>query len=73
MLLSTAACTVKGAFVKAASIVMPVGLILVLFGFGGALAGRNKETVFSVDLASKPMPNRVVFQIAGHSDLRSLY
>lgn len=65
-----AAFALEDALIKAASQTLPVGLILIIFGFGGALvfacfALYNKEPLFNPDVFSKPMRLRVVFEIVG--------
>ena len=65
-----AAFAVEDALIKLASATMPVGQILVIFGMGGALvfacvAVARREHLFSVDVVSKPMRIRVVFEIMG--------
>jgi drug/metabolite transporter (DMT)-like permease len=70
MIAAMAVFAIEDAFVKAASATLPVGQILVLFGFGGALvfacvARYNNEPLFVRDVLSRPMRIRVVFEIIG--------
>ncbi|WP_300014983.1 DMT family transporter [uncultured Roseobacter sp.] len=70
MIASMAAFTVEDAFVKAASDVLPVGQILIIFGLGGAflfacLAMHQREPLFTPDVVSRPMRIRVLFEIVG--------
>ena len=70
MVASMAAFAVEDAFVKAASEALPVGQILIIFGFGGAfvfacLALMNSEQLFSTEVTSRPMLIRAVFEVTG--------
>ncbi|MDA9567183.1 DMT family transporter [Planktomarina temperata] len=70
MIASMAIFAIEDAFVKAASITLPVGQILIIFGLGGAvvftaLARLNNERLFNKDVISRPMRIRVVFEIVG--------
>jgi drug/metabolite transporter (DMT)-like permease len=70
MIASMAIFAIEDAFVKAASVTLPVGQILIIFGLGGAvvfavLARLNKEPLFIKDVISPPMRIRVVFEIIG--------
>ncbi len=61
---------IEDAFIKAASVVLPVGQVLVIFGLGGALvfasvAFVNREPLYNPDVISRPMCIRVVFEIIG--------
>jgi drug/metabolite transporter (DMT)-like permease len=61
---------IEGAFIKAVSLALPVGQILVIFGLGGAmvfacLAHLNNEPLFIKDVISRPMRIRVIFEIFG--------
>ena len=70
MIASMATFAIEDAFVKAASSTLPVGQILIIFGFGGAFvfAGIllwNKAPLFIKDVVSGPMRIRVLFEIVG--------
>ena len=70
MIAAMAIFAVEDAFLKAASTVLPVGQILMIFGLGGAalfacLARLNSEPLFVPEILSLPMRIRVVFEIAG--------
>ncbi|EPX79362.1 DMT family transporter [Litoreibacter arenae] len=70
MIASMAIFAIEDAFVKAASIALPVGQILIIFGLGGAvmfasLAHLKNEPLFIKDVVSRPMRIRVVFEIIG--------
>ncbi|VVT08519.1 DMT family transporter [Hoeflea alexandrii] len=70
MIASMAVFAVEDAFIKAASVTLPVGQVLVIFGLGGALvfaslALYNREPLYSADVISRPMWIRVVFEIIG--------
>ena len=70
MIASMAVFAVDDAFIKAASVTLPVGQVLVIFGLGGALvfaslALYNREPLYSADVISRPMWIRVVFEIIG--------
>lgn len=70
MIAAMAGFAVEDAFLKAASSVLPVSEILVLFGLGGAvgfafIAVMNGERLYSPDVVSKPMCIRVVFELLG--------
>ncbi|MBU3028636.1 DMT family transporter [Paracoccus sp. XHP0099] len=61
---------IEDALVKAASAMMPVGQILIIFGLGGALvfaclARLGKAPLFSREVVSRPMLVRMVFEIVG--------
>lgn len=65
-----AAFAVEDVFVKATSELLPIGQILIIFGFGGAaifaaLAAFNGEQLISSDVMSRPMCIRVFFEIVG--------
>lgn len=70
MIASMAIFAIEDAFIKAASVSLPVGQILVIFGLGGALvfaclARLNNEPLFIKDVVSLPMRIRVIFEIFG--------
>lgn len=70
MIASMAIFSIEDTFIKAASQTLPVGQILIIFGFGGALvfaclARLNKEPLFVRDVVSRPMCIRVIFEITG--------
>jgi drug/metabolite transporter (DMT)-like permease len=70
MVTAMAFFAVEDAFIKAASAVLPVGQIMVIFGLGGAavfasLALLNKERLYTADVVSLPMRIRVCFEIFG--------
>lgn len=70
MIASMAIFAIEDAFVKAASIALPVGQILIIFGLGGAvlfasMARLNNEPLFIKDVVSGPMRVRVLFEIVG--------
>ena len=70
MIASMAFFAIEDAFVKAASAVLPVGQILMVFGAGGAIvfacfARLNGEPLFIKDVVSVPMRVRVIFEIIG--------
>lgn len=70
MVVAMAAFSVEDTFIKAASQVLPIGQILVLFGLGGAvvfacLALLGRERLYTPDVLSPPMRIRVVFEIVG--------
>nr|WP_309504056.1 DMT family transporter [uncultured Roseovarius sp.] len=70
MISAMAIFAIEDAFIKAASVTLPVGQILIIFGFGGAvlfacLARRNNESLFIREVVSRPMRIRVVFEIIG--------
>ncbi len=70
MVASMAAFAVEDAFIKASAEVLPVGQILVIFGFGGAflfacIAMLNKDRLFAPEVLSQPMRVRMLFEIAG--------
>ena len=65
-----AAFAAEDAFVKAAADAIPVGQILIIFGFGGALvfaciAKLYKDRLFAPDALSSTMRIRMIFEIAG--------
>lgn len=65
-----AAFAVEDAFVKAAANAIPVGQILLIFGFGGALvfaciAKLCKDRLFTPDSLSSTMRVRMIFEIVG--------
>ncbi|AVO38521.1 DMT family transporter [Pukyongiella litopenaei] len=70
MVAAMAAFAIEDAFLKAASITVPIGQVLILFGLGGAavfatLARFNGEALFDPDVLSRPMRIRAVFEIVG--------
>lgn len=70
MISSMAIFAIEDAFVKAASIALPVGQVLIIFGLGGAvmfasMAQLRNEPLFIKDVVSRPMRIRVVFEIIG--------
>lgn len=70
MVAAMAAFAVEDSLIKAASVELPIGQILIIFGAGGALlfailARLNKEPLFTPDVTSKPMLIRVIFEIVG--------
>ena len=70
MIAAMAVFAIEDAFIKAASGMLPVGQVLVLFGLGGALvfaaaALINREPLFNPAVVSRPMQIRVVFEISG--------
>lgn len=70
MVFAMAIFALEDALIKAASEMLPVGQILIIFGLGGALvfacmALLNKERLFQPDVVSRPMRLRVCFEIFG--------
>ena len=70
MVASMAAFAIEDALVKAASVSLPVGQILIIFGIGGAIAFAgfarfNGEPLFINDVISKPMRVRALFEVIG--------
>lgn len=70
MIAAMAVFAIEDAFIKAASVTLPVGQVLVVFGLGGALvfaalALFNKEPLYTADVVSRPMCIRVIFEIIG--------
>lgn len=70
MIAAMAIFAIEDAFIKAASAMLPVGQVLILFGLGGALffasvALFNKEPLFNKGVVSRPMLIRVVFEVSG--------
>ncbi|WP_299153792.1 DMT family transporter [uncultured Tateyamaria sp.] len=70
MVAAMAIFAVEDSFVKAASVVLPVGQILMIFGLGGAavfacLARLNNEPLYIKDAVSRPMRIRAYFEIVG--------
>ncbi|AKH99884.1 EamA-like transporter family [Hoeflea sp. IMCC20628] len=70
MIAAMAIFAIEDSFIKAASEMLPVGQVLVIFGLGGvfvfaSLALINKEPLFNPDVVSRPMCIRVVFEITG--------
>lgn len=61
---------VEYAFIKAASVSLPVGQILIIFGLCGAfvfacVARFNSEPLFVRDVFSRPIRIHVIFEIIG--------
>ncbi|MCC0036459.1 MAG: DMT family transporter [Hoeflea sp.] len=70
MIAAMAVFAIEDALIKAASAMLPVGQVLVLFGLGGALAFAfvaliNKQPLYNPDVVSRPMLIRVVFEVSG--------
>lgn len=70
MVAAMAAFAVEDSLIKAASVELPIGQILIIFGAGGALlfavlAKLDKQPLFTPDVTSKPMLIRVIFEIVG--------
>ncbi|WP_281280723.1 DMT family transporter [Falsirhodobacter xinxiangensis] len=70
MIAAMAGFAVEDAFVKALSQHLPIGQVLVMFGFGGAfvfgaLALMTGQKLLSRDVASFPMRLRVLFEVGG--------
>lgn len=70
MIGAMAAFAVEDALIKAASEMLPIGQILILFGLGGAivfaaLARIDRQPLFSAAVVSPPMLARVAFEITG--------
>ncbi len=70
MVFAMAAFAIEDVYIKAASSVLPVSQVLLLFGLGGAIvfltaAIVRGEAVFSKAAFSRPMQIRVVFEIVG--------
>lgn len=70
MVAAMAIFAIEDAFVKAASVALPVGQVLIFFGLGGAvvfacLARLNNEPLFIRDVVSRPMRIRAIFEIIG--------
>jgi drug/metabolite transporter (DMT)-like permease len=70
MIAAMALFALEDAFIKAASVMLPVGQILIVFGLGGAfvfacMARLNNEPLFVRDVLSRPMRIRVIFEITG--------
>lgn len=70
MIAAMAVFAIEDALIKAASTMLPVGEVLVLFGLGGALAFAtvaliNKQPLYNPGVVSRPMLIRVVFEVSG--------
>ncbi len=70
MVAAMAGFAIEDAFVKAASLTLPLAQILVLFGLGGAflfalMALLKGEALFSPEVLSPPMRVRAVFEVMG--------
>lgn len=70
MVFAMAAFAIEDVYIKAASTVLPVSQVLVLFGLGGAMvflaaAIMRGESILSRAVISRPMQIRVLFEIAG--------
>jgi drug/metabolite transporter (DMT)-like permease len=70
MIAAMAIFAIEDTFIKAASVALPIGQILIIFGLGGAavfafLARLKGEPLFITDVVSRPMRIRVIFEILG--------
>ena len=70
MIAAMAVFAIEDALIKAASTMLPVGEVLVLFGLGGALAFAfvaliDKQPLYNPGVVSRPMLIRVVFEVSG--------
>lgn len=70
MIAAMAIFAIEDALIKAASVTLPVGEVLIIFGLGGAalfalIAHLNKEQLFTRDVVSRPMRIRVIFEVTG--------
>ena len=70
MVLAMATFAVEDMFLKAASQTLPVGQVLIIFGIAGTIifaliAKRNNEKLYTVEVTSKPMKLRVLFETLG--------
>ncbi|WP_308342053.1 DMT family transporter [Roseobacter insulae] len=70
MVAAMAAFAVEDAFIKAASVTVPVGQILIIFGLGGAclfacLARIRNDPLFVAEAVSGTMRVRAVFEVIG--------
>ena len=70
MIAAMACFAIEDVFVKAASVALPVGQLLLLFGAGGTIvfataAVATKTPLLSADVVSRPMRVRVLFEVLG--------
>ena len=70
MIAAMAVFAIEDAFLKIASASLPVGQILIVFGFGGAavfacVISLKGEPLFTKDVASKPMQVRIISEVIG--------
>lgn len=70
MVASMAGFAIEDGLVKAASLAVPIGQILIIFGMGGSVvfgifAKLNREALFTPDALSGPMRIRAGFEITG--------
>lgn len=70
MIGAMAGFAIEDALLKGASVALPLGQVLILFGLGGAmvfagLARRQSEPLFVPDVLSRPMQVRAVFEVTG--------
>ena len=70
MIAAMAVFAIEDALIKAASAMLPVGEVLVLFGLGGVLAFAtvaliDKQPLYNPGVVSRPMLIRVVFEVSG--------
>lgn len=70
MIAAMAIFAIEDAFIKAASVTVPIGQVLIIFGSGGAIlfaliAWAKQESLRNPDVLSKPMRVRVGFEIMG--------
>lgn len=70
MIAAMAIFAIEDAFIKAASVTVPIGQVLIIFGGGGAIlfvliARAKHESLRNPDVLSKPMRVRVGFEIMG--------
>lgn len=70
MIVAMAFFAIEDSLIKAASVTLPIGQILILFGLGGAIifaavARLRGEALFHHDVVSRPMRIRMGFEILG--------
>lgn len=70
MILAMAAFAVEDMFIKASASIMPLGLVLMLFGFGGMLvfmflAWRRKDPILERAIFSRPLLIRATCEVMG--------
>ncbi len=70
MIAAMAIFAIEDAFIKAASVTVPIGQVLIIFGGGGAIlfaliARAKHESLRNPEVLSKPMRVRVGFEIMG--------
>ena len=70
MIAAMAVFAIEDAFLKIAAASLPVGQILIVFGFGGAavfacVISLKGEPLFTKDVASKPMQVRIISEVIG--------